>query len=558
MRISIQSGLLLFVGALALAAFQDQPPANKSKDDATKPKTTASLAGRVLNAQSNEPLKKATLLLVKTGGGSATPTTAETNEKGEFSFDNIDPGRYYLTGERTGFTRQAYGARGNSLSGTMLLFTAGQEVKDLTFKLLPNAVIAGKVLDEDGDPIANCAVMALRPMYQRGKKQFLPLAQSVTNDLGEYRLANLKAGRYFVSATQMNLGIGLAGASNKPPTDKAEPSYTTTYYPNSMEKDGAAPIDVGVGAETRGMDIRMAKIDTFRVKGKLAATPGKQVLVLLTPKGAGITGLVTRIHNMAIAQQDGTFEIKGVPPGSYTLSATSDGMSSLGPTQTVQVGDQHIAGLILQSSGNDELTGTVKVEGDDKADLKKMEVSIEPIEVFNPVPPKATAGEDGKFTLKDVAPDRYLVHGKSTGANEAYYLKAVRYNGVDVLEDGIDLNGGMVAALEVTLSANGAQVDGTIAGADGNPETGVTVVLIPDSRRFSLYKEMTTDQHGGFSFKGVTPGDYKVLAWEDIETGAYQDPEFLKPFLGRAEAVSVKESEHKTVSPKLIVAEKAK
>ena len=479
--VRLAAGLL--AGALALAAFQDQPPgaAAKSKDDPNKPKTTATLAGKVVNAQTGDPLKKATLLLVKSGGGTATPSTTETDDKGQFSFENIDPGRYFLTGERTGFTRQAYGARGNSLSGTALTFTAGQEVKDLTFKLLPNSVIAGKVLDEDGDPIPNCMVMALRPIYQRGKKQFLPLAQAMTNDLGEFRLASLKAGRYFVSVTQTSIGIGLAGASNKPPSDKAEPSYTNTYYPNSMDKEGAAPIDVGVGAEMRGMDIRMSKVPTFRVKGKLAAEPGKQVIVLLTPKGAGITALVTRVHSMALAQQDGSFEIKGVAPGSYVLSATTDGLSSLGPTQTVQVTDQHISGLILQSSGNGELSGTVAVEGDDKANLKQLEVSIESLEIFNPVPPKTTAGEDGKFTLKDVSPDRYLVHGRSTAGNEAYYVKAVKYNGVDVLEDGLDLSGSASGALQVTFSANGAQVAGTILGEDGNPESGVTVVLVPDS-----------------------------------------------------------------------------
>jgi hypothetical protein len=36
-------------------------------------------------------------------------------------------------------------------------------MKDLVFKLVPNAVISGRVLDEDGDPMGKAAVIVLRP-----------------------------------------------------------------------------------------------------------------------------------------------------------------------------------------------------------------------------------------------------------------------------------------------------------------------------------------------------------------------------------------------------------
>ena len=212
----------LLTAALALATAQSSAPGQnpKPKDDPNKPKQLATLKGKVANAVTNDALKKTTLILTRSSGSGAT-TKAETGDKGEFSFEDIEPGRYYLFAERTGFTRQAYGARGNALIGTGLLFSAGQEIKDVLFKLQPNSVISGKVLDEDGEPIPQTMVMALRVMYQRGKKQFLPLATSITNDLGEYRLANLKGGKYSVSATPMNIGIGVAGTSSKPPDRKS-------------------------------------------------------------------------------------------------------------------------------------------------------------------------------------------------------------------------------------------------------------------------------------------------------------------------------------------------
>ncbi len=73
------------------------------------------------------------------------------------------------------------------------------------------------------------------------------------------------------------------------------------------------------------------------------------------------------------------------------------------------------------------------------------------------------------------------------------------------------------------------------------------MVLIPQEKDrrdvFSFYKTTTTDQAGNFSFKNLTPGDYKVFAWEDIEPGAYSDPEFVKPVESKGESVNIKEGE---------------
>ena len=46
---------------------------------------------------------------------------------------------------------------------------------------------------------------------------------------------------------------------------------------------------------------------------------------------------------------------------------------------------------------------------------------------------------------------------------------------------------------------------------------------------------------GSFALKSVAPGEYKLYAWDEIEDGAYMDPEFMKPFESKGESVSVKE-----------------
>jgi len=102
------------------------------------------------------------------------------------------------------------------------------------------------------------------------------------------------------------------------------------------------------------------------------------------------------------------------------------------------------------------------------------------------------------------------------------------------------------------VNPNGAEIDGVVAAEDGKPMPGVTVVLIPNSRRYLLFRSDATDQNGAVRFQGVPPGDYKLLAWEDVVSGAWCDPEFLKPFENKAEAVTVEENDRKSVALKAI------
>lgn len=40
--------------------------------------------------------------------------------------------------------------------------------------------------------------------------------------------------------------------------------------------------------------------------------------------------------------------------------------------------------------------------------------------------------------------------------------------------------------------------------------------------------------------KAIAPGAYKLFAWEDVETGAYKDPEFLKAFEALGERTTIR------------------
>src|SRR2546425_8450293 len=140
---------LLFPWFLAVAMAQQEP---------------ARLEGKTVNVTTREPLRKVNLTLRPAANPGQGALSVTSGDDGKFSFSDLSPGSYRLSAERAGFVRQEYGARGNSPMGTTLTVAPGQQVKDLEFKLVPQGVISGKVLDDDGEPALRAAVSVMRQM----------------------------------------------------------------------------------------------------------------------------------------------------------------------------------------------------------------------------------------------------------------------------------------------------------------------------------------------------------------------------------------------------------
>jgi hypothetical protein len=130
--------------------------------------------------------------------------------------------------------------------------------------------------------------------------------------------------------------------------------------------------------------------------------------------------------------------------------------------------------------------------------------------------------------------------------------------GTTAIPDGaLNLSGSVPGPLDILLTRSGAELTGAVTDEETHPVPGATITLVPDkSRRSALYLYQTTvsDQYGGFSFRGIAPGDYRVYAWEAIDGGAYLDPNFLKPYETFSTAVTVEEKSRENLQLKLIPA----
>jgi len=146
---------------------------------------------------------------------------------------------------------------------------------------------------------------------------------------------------------------------------------------------------------------------------------------------------------------------------------------------------------------------------------------------------------------------KLVVNGMAPGM----YIKDARIDRSDVLQ-GISIGTRVDGALEIVLSTNAGQIDGTIIDAAGKPVSGAQAVLVPDRlrNRTDLFKTATSGANGRFSMRGITPGDYKLFAWEDIEPFSYFDSDVVRPFEALGKPIRIQEGSKETAEVKMIPA----
>jgi hypothetical protein len=505
------------------------------------------IEGTVLNGKTNEPIKKVEVLLRREDSSGGVTNGVLTDGAGKFKFVDLQPARYDIWMSKSGFLE---GPRRLGDASHVLALAAGQTLKDLTYRLWPTAVIAGRVVDEDGSPMTDVSIMAFRYRYEQGRPRVsLDGGVAQTDDQGHYRMYGLSAGRWYLGAKHMKAASHSMGdATGFHFTDSArDEAYATLYYPGVTDAGQSAPIQLRAGEERRDVDFRLVPARTVRVRGRVAPLPPPQELsVLLMARGlTGPTPLVE--HRLAGVDEKGAFEIRGVFPGSYLLLSMPFRLDE-GPSarQRLEVGDTDVNDVEVTLRPTVKVKGRVQIEGDASSGLKPDNVYVvltQEDALFLDRANGEAAEADGSFTLSKLAPGEYRVN--VSRIPQGCYLKAVTYGGVDALAKGASIGEG-AGTLDVLLSPNGGSVDGTVTGDDDKPAIGATVVLVPEAKRPDLYQTGTTDQNGRFTIRGVAPGSYQLYAWDYLEPGAYEDPAFLEPYRNQVKTVTVEEKSRVT------------
>jgi carboxypeptidase family protein len=513
--------------------------------------TACSVSGLVVKLPGSVPLPSSTVRLQSVDDHTRT-FSGLTDVGGRFEIKGIDPGRYRLRVIRNGYVTEEYGQRTPNDAGAILALSPGQDFRDLLFRLLPAAVIAGRIQNENGDALPWVRVNALRATYLRGKRTLSSEVTVVTNDLGEYRLFGLRPGRYFLSATYRP---GQRLEANEEDEDRegvGKSGYVTTYYPGTPDPAKATALTIKTGDEIPSMDLLLEPTTVYSIRGRVNSFGSRRnpngVILILEARSTGL-GWSVPPRQAIVDKPDGVFEVENVLPGSYTLSAfLFDEGRRYQARQSIDITKIDVEGIQLTPQPGMDIRG--QVVWDPKPSLEKdaLILNVRPADSTFQFGAQARVASNGSFSLRDVPESLYRL--SSTGQSPDCYLKSIRYAGMEISGDEFNVIRGTQAILEVTISSRGAHVQGMVKDANGLPAAGVWVVLVPDEahrHEFHLFKQRTTDQYGRFDFRGIAPGDYKLFSWEQVEQNAWEDPDFLKAFEPKGEGISLAEGDGKSI-----------
>jgi hypothetical protein len=516
---------------------------------AESPSKLCSVSGRVRNKLTGEPVKRAKILLEDQDSRRwPYPLVTTSDSEGAFHLARIEPGRYTLSVERDGFLNAAYGEKGIDRPGAILTLEPGQELKELEIPITPFGVIAGRVTNSDGESTINGEIQAWQHSVRRGRWDWRVVANTKTNDLGEYRLTDLKPGVYVIGAVGPHQYESIDRSARPLPSEADVP----TLYPAATEFDSAQTVRLGPGVHVGGIDIAMVHTRTLRVHGHVACQgdepPATEVLVLLE----------SRIGHLSFARQfssntrnwNGDFDLAGIPAGSYTLVARDLEQPDRMAVLPVDV-SADIEGLavIMSTRGGGHVSGKIRLADPRQIDLSRMSVSLAKNDGVHQT---AEVESTGSFSIKNLQPGEYYVG--VTGLPDTFYIKSVQFAGSNVRDTGLQVVAGDTGPLEIVLISGAGSVDGLVLDEAQQRVIGALTVLVPlDRRRIqTLVQTITTDQNGRYRFNNVEPGEYQLFAWQDAEHSPYLAPEFLAAQGSKGKTAVVGENARLTVPLRLI------
>ena len=463
-----------------------------------------------------------------------------------------------MNASKGSFVQLQYGQLRPFEPGKPLEIANGQTVEKVDFSLPRGGIITGRILDEFGEPTSDVQVMAMRYQYIQGRRQLSPAGRpAMTNDIGEYRVFALPPGQYFLSATLRSLNP-LEAASD----DRS--GYAPTYYPNGASVAEAQRVTIGVGQTLSDINLALSPTRLARITGSAADSDGKPLVggtvMMMQITGASMMGMAG-----GQIRPDGSFSVANVSPGDYTVRAISNtgGLLSQGGELVeakISVAGEDITGLRLTGVKSSTVTGRIILPqaatgGMNVATLQLIAASSTP-ELLN-APSTARVSEDSTFEMK-VQPGNRVIRMNTIGAFANTRIKAVRLNGADVTDTGIDFRPNEdVSGLEVELTTQLSDLSGFVSNARGeNVKDYSIVVFSRDRQRWGFSSRFLSggrpDQDGKYRVRNLPAGEYYAIALDYVEQGAGTDPEFLERVRDRATEFSMNDGETKTLDLKLV------
>jgi carboxypeptidase family protein len=419
--------------------------------------------------------------VVETGQSVATRSSAvtTTDAAGRFSVGLLDDGEYQVQASKAAHVI-ADDRPWSEPRSTQRVKVSGGVADAVRLALARGGIISGTIVDSAGEPLQGVRVRALRLRSENGQSVAVASGwDRSTDERGRYRLFGLPSGFYVLVASMGAEASAIDRAQHR--------GFALTYFPGTPSIEGAQALRVQAGAELAALDLTIAPTVTARVTGRAFDSDGEplagRVQMTISRRTSGITTepVTTRVN------ADGTFELTGVPPGTYVLHATAEGGFGRAPqfgVASVVVDDR--GPVTVQTSPGTTLEGRFIVEGMSDPPLRALAIHASAADLDGG--PRAGRGpeglavhDDGRFYLTGLqGPMRFT----ATSLPSGWYLKSVTIAGGDVTDMPFDFGSSArtLSDAEIVLSRDGATISGVVSDGPNTRASNFVAVAFSTSR----------------------------------------------------------------------------
>jgi uncharacterized protein (DUF2141 family) len=465
-----------------------------------------------------------------------------TGPQGEFAFDGVPAGTASIHVLKPGFSQEGVS---NFRSAATVEVTAGSG--KAVIKLVPEGVITGQVTDPDGEPLEGVQIVVMHSEVLNGARRVLPAGRGqATDEDGNFRVAGLAPGKYYLAARTFNSDRRILGALS----GKRREAYPPVlYYPAAADLEGANPLDL-TAAQHITLQMSLKRVPAFKLAGSLAGmSDWKQVNIpWLTDRSGQVLATPEKFDRAT-----GSFEFQAVAAGTYFLrvGAMNESNQFTWTQRSVAV-ESDVTGLRIVLGAGTSIPVTVRAEfsSDRSAErcrsfsskqecdrsLARVQLnSADSNEGLMSIASGPDTGNPSSQTVNNVSPGRYFVQ-VFTMANG--YVYSARSGGTNLLREPLVVpTEGSVPPIEITLRDDGGAVK--VHVNSDQPPVKSWALLAPEfaPRQNPVLLDVApgTDRQYG----GLAPGDYKVYVFDSIDGLEYANPDVLSRYNAKAVRVSV-------------------